>query len=454
MSITNFVASASKAEVSLGLQHIKSNCLPSNQLINNGNNLPFNGARLLEDHFNQNSAVNLTAVDTQCYLAAASLMHCIDGWQYLSRSVEGLISGDFKTCVHLSYYSELRSTMSFLATEGIGIFDHVHFCQTSNGRILKDPYSRYDNGTRRWSGYGTHQFVWKCLQEWISQSNKSTLDILKGFYHNGKPFNEWISNIPNANNINVINLIIKDWLKKWAFDIQNYYDDRKARNESSYRPLIKQQYNNNNLAQILSDYSALLRLAEPASTNRFSLLDKHLFKLLFKEMHRGIAQIGFQHSEEYLLTQMFSAVGSQMDISLKQLITSTNYHPIFSLAQNTTIDSNGNLDPLSIFSRALLMLRVATANVSVLFKDAGITKSDIRFLTDYLGVENGFWKPSTPVVNFEDLWDDLKESIDDLSNWISNQQAQISLKEINDLKSLELTQIKQINRAALWGIAI
>src|SRR5690554_4022269 len=46
--------------------------------------------------------------------------HCMDGWNFVARSMEAALSGDFHAARHLAYYAQLRAGMCILANLGIG----------------------------------------------------------------------------------------------------------------------------------------------------------------------------------------------------------------------------------------------------------------------------------------------------------------------------------------------
>jgi hypothetical protein len=48
-------------------------------------------------------------------LAAAAPNHCIDGWSYISRATSAFLAGDLHAARHLSYYVQLRASLSILA---------------------------------------------------------------------------------------------------------------------------------------------------------------------------------------------------------------------------------------------------------------------------------------------------------------------------------------------------
>src|SRR5690349_10494850 len=74
------------------------------------------------------SSRGLRASHLREYISASTVLHCMDGWAYLGRSLASYLSGDIDVARHLAYYAELRAAMSLLGTEGIGIFHNRHIC--------------------------------------------------------------------------------------------------------------------------------------------------------------------------------------------------------------------------------------------------------------------------------------------------------------------------------------
>ena len=48
---------------------------------------------------------NIVEADLCEYVAASAVMHCIDGYSYLGRSIQSLLSADSYTATHLAYYA-------------------------------------------------------------------------------------------------------------------------------------------------------------------------------------------------------------------------------------------------------------------------------------------------------------------------------------------------------------
>lgn len=451
----NFVNSASHTEVIDGMKKIKNNFLPHSYLLDPQNRLGINSKVAISDHFQPIPPVQFSLDDAKTYLAAASFLHCKDGWQYLSEAVDCIFKGDFKTAVHLSYYAELRAAKSFLASEGIGIFNNVHFIVSSTPSIIKDPKSRYNRGRSRHEGSGTHSFIWECLDKYSSSTSKNVDHLLKFFWHNGLSFDTWITHIPHANTIVVISQIVKQWIKDWAFDINHFKDDRDGRNDASYGPSKFNNYTPNDCKASAEMYSGALKLLEPDSINKYSLLDKHLFKMLFLKIHAEIVSRGMiTISPVDLLDEMFRASGKTVDIALRNIVASNTNHSLIDAAQDTLSDPTGNIKPFTIFARALLLLRVCTGGVASLLKNASVTSAELAFFYEYCGVEHAFWRPGTIITDFNDLWIEISDALIDIDAWIARQVSPVDLRFFNDSHYHNLTSYKQINRCNYWGISV
>ena len=441
MSLQSFVNSASNAEVIAGMKKIKTSIIPNGSLLDNANPLGVNAADAIVNYFKP-SPTRFSQDDARTFLAAASFVHCKDGWQYLSHAVDCIFKGDFKTAVHLAYYAELRAAMSFLASEGIGILNNVHFCIDASSTIIKDPKSSWNVSRRKFDGWGTHRFIWECLNAFVSSSRKDISHSVKTFWHNGNSFEDWIRNIPGANSLSVISQIIKQWITDWSFDIGHFKDDREGRNNASYAASKFKSFSNTDCMVSIETYSDALKLLEPSSINRFSLLDKHLFKILFLKIHSEINARGTIVSASDLLDRTFANARKSIDASLKAIVLSTTDHPIIDASKDTLQDTSGNIKPFTIFSRALLLLRISAGSNAHLLNEAGITKTELGFFFNYCCVEHGFWNPGTTVTDYTDLWADIFDAMTDIDAWAVTQSSPIYLWSFNNAQSDNLTFYK------------
>ncbi|MFJ1288414.1 hypothetical protein, partial [Acinetobacter baumannii] len=88
-----------------------------------------------------------------------------DAWDYFSCAISAVLEGNIYNAIHFAYYAELRATMSFLASEGIGVFNGINYYVDSTGKC------------KRFTGnIATHKFVWPALNEWSKLvANRNTL---------------------------------------------------------------------------------------------------------------------------------------------------------------------------------------------------------------------------------------------------------------------------------------
>lgn len=130
----------------------------------------------------------LRHADLQSYVAASSVIHCMDSWSYLARAIEAELSGDFSGARHLAYYAELRAAMSLLASGGIGVFKNKHVSVKADRRCESIAKSG-----------GTHEFVWDALEFWARQSfaAQQVLDVIRP---GGKPLCDWLTHFPMCPN--------------------------------------------------------------------------------------------------------------------------------------------------------------------------------------------------------------------------------------------------------------
>jgi len=425
--------------VSGGAVIIKTNHVAHNRLIDQVNPLLGDTDSAITDH--QNGVRPITQDEAATFLASSSLCHAIDGWIYLAHAIDSFLKGDKGISVHLAYYAELRGAMSFLSREGIGTLNHHHICILETGQV-----SKYNNNT------GTHKFAWGALDFYIQSNAKAKDEILRVFSYLGKDFIEWQNAIPNASSI-MSDQVVKDWLRQWSFDINKFNFDRTLRNEVSYRPKKLQDNSITDIAGAFRSLSSFWYLLEPKNTERFSMLDQYLLKKFLWKIH-GHIQVVLSKTIDFdvLLEDTFKNLKLTLLPSQKSFFRSPNDHDLFLNANNTALDPVLGINPISIIARATLLLRLSIGYSSNNLVSAGVTKSELNFFLNNIGVNNGFWEGNNIPDDFADLWDQVSDSISDVDSWLNGRTTAPSLKEVNNELSYELSLFKQINRASLWGI--
>jgi hypothetical protein len=435
-----FVDSASKAMVTGGASLIKTTHVAHSRLIDPTNPLLDSDIDTVVGNHHSGARI-ITQDEAVTFLASSSLCHALDGWIYLAHSIDSFLKGDKGISVHLAYYSELRGAMSFLSSEGIATLNHQHICVEGSGLVSK--YNR---------SKGTHSFAWEALDHYIKSNLKPKDDILKSFSYLGKDFLEWQNAIPNASPI-MSDQVVKDWLKQWSFDIGLFKSDKDLRNEVSYRPKKLQGNALFNIADAFRKLSSFWYLLEPQNGERFRMLDQYLLKKYFKKIHGHIeVTLGRSVDFDTLLEDTFQNLRLALSPAQKSFFTSLNDHDLFVSASNTVIDPILGINPISIIARSTLLLRLALGYSSKNLISAGVTKSELNFFLNNIGVNNGFWDANDIPNDFSKLWDEVSDSISNIDSWLSGRTTNPSLSEMNNELSYELAFYKQINRASFWGI--
>ncbi len=176
MSVGSFINSVSKNGIYIAASQIKATELPQRRWLRLQNRY----ATDVLERINTDHTSGTLPNDNELaeYVAASVITHCYDGWRFLAQAVDSLLDGDLGTALHLAYYAELRATLSFLASEGIAIFNRHNYWFDSMG-------------TSHLFAGNTHTITWKVLNEWADVPANSTR-LLKLFRVNGITFDDWL----------------------------------------------------------------------------------------------------------------------------------------------------------------------------------------------------------------------------------------------------------------------
>lgn len=449
-----FVKNASRDSVVDSFKLIKNNYLPQSKLITNYNQLNGDAIAAIKRHHDANKAFELRSNDVRTYISASSISHLLDGWGYLSQAVNALLAGNSGAAIHLAYYAELRAVMSLLASEGIGVFSNQHIGIDANNDF--NFFSKYKRRERGGSGsyitkenkIGTHVFAWEAFDKWCKSDVKPSYNLLRIFKVKGHTFSDLLPGFhPQATQL-VSSSIAKQWLKKWAFDVKRYKNDRDLRNFVSYRPQTISNFDSRiDFKESINNIYSLFHVLSPNSSSPFNYLDKLLLKKLFEELYsiEGISERG---SLKELIEESFSHLGATLDATTERILLpqgNQETHLIFSEASKRKVSA------LPLISRASLLLRVSTGCTSVLLEDAQIRKDELNFIWGNYGFNNGFWEVAKPVSDFFELWTDVETKFSEITDELDFQSnnAFTLRNELGDLNSLS-----QFNRAGLWGLAM
>jgi hypothetical protein len=389
-----------------------------------------------------------TQPDFSEYVAASVPLHCINGWTYLGHGMEALLRGDEEAALHLGYYSELRATLAFLASRGIAISDQHHFGIDANGTCYH--FQK-----------GTHIAAWKALEEWaaLSQNSMTLLDL---FAVNQRSFSDWISAaVPSATGTG--SALAQHWLTSWSLDLQTITDpeegDRTIRNFVSYRPQhipapVRTGVYGNTVERVVSIWEAL----EPDEVDRFRVIDRYLLRqalqVAYDATFTGV-QGGAPDYPAYIRAAMAN-LGMGGDERLASFLarqSDPDDHILLTLAQTPNAPTSPRALP--VLSRAVLLLRIASAATDYLFREAGIDADDLRFWWRAFGDDTGLWEidaddPDT----MTDLWADVGYDAEAAREWIARLGGDASAGRAYREIPGSLLQLARFGRAGLWAVGL
>src|ERR1043166_269344 len=140
------------------------------------------------------------------YIASSSIIHCFNSWSYLTVAVNSYVEGDYGNAVHNAYYSQLRSIMSFLASQGVGTFMRGCHIIIDGAGIAK----------RAQSDALTHDFVKEAFDQWLNDSS-NTSKILNLISVQNFGISDWFNNAGFSRDLAGLNAA--RLLRAWSVDI-------------------------------------------------------------------------------------------------------------------------------------------------------------------------------------------------------------------------------------------
>lgn len=382
------------------------------------------------------------------YIVSSILLHSMDAWSYCGRAVSSLLCGDVNVAKHLLYYSELRSSMSILAAQGIGVFDDIHFVLKSKDRCKDIRQLRMR----------THVFAWEALDYWIESLNAvSTLE--KVIYIENINLNKWLEKFGVLSSTK--EAILKKFLFSLGFDLKLFKEDRNARNEVSYRPNTIRGSKLIDYQQILNEIKKCIQICEPTIGSGLGRIDELLLKRLiyisFKETNPN------RRSAKQACKQFASKTKNMLrDVGLtdNRIDWWQNYLTNIDLTDEVFKyidlyqDSKSDNYIFGMLFRALFLLRICSLFCQDYIHDnINITKDNLEFWWSNIGINAGLWKSSSEVTLFKDLWEDIRILLDDIDEILLNQNPfnPYSFQENN---KIPINKLSSFERISLWSIGL
>ncbi|MBT9395344.1 hypothetical protein KLP40_19410 [Hymenobacter sp. NST-14] len=439
-----FIINASKGKIEIIAPSLKSNFSHRN-FIDSSNPLSHDPMATAEDHVSKKSAFNLTEDQLSSYLAASTLLDCFDAWSYLSAATSQLLAGNRSLSVHLAYYAELRATKSILASEGIGSFSKHNLSVTSTAGI----------------GYfekATHTFLWHALESWI-KNPKGAMNLLDSFSFYGRTFTDWMSSTGRVTPLEAQKLV-RSWLRTWSMDLKVFGHDHESRNSVSYQSgSMKNFALPLDFAPTLDFISSSWESVLPSAVDAFSIIDKYLLRLLFKELRNYLKVIhkgSSIPSIKELVTTASENIGGVPENIYRFLYSKNadlaNLPVLDEAAKSVDVPFLYSSSPLPVISRALLMLRISTGVAINLLKSATISASDLSFWTHTICNDLGYVNGPLPG-SLRELDSDILYTLEYIKEWVENNIGNITLNKFNVDMPNEARILSQLQRVGLWNLA-
>lgn len=377
--------------------------------------------------FKENKLFNATDKNSKEYIVASSLSHLKDAWCYFGQSINAILKNDISLSKHFSYYSELRSALSLMATEGIAIYNEEHYYIDKNENVQQ--FTRESGSINK---LGTHKMVWVSLDTW-SMLPKSRELLEKIIHIEGKSLKEWVETCDYTKWCGLSYEIYKNI----GIDLKYIAHDRKIRNSVSYSPTDVFR----STPSIKKNVEFILEL--------WNLLEPNFKKTDFSILKKSLSLVGCENP--YNIIDKLIESDTLKEIIEQRLSQRENI--VFEKSSIVYDDLNDALnDPenhLQMLGRAFLLLRIATGSVKLLLKDASIEFSDISFWSEKIMEEYGLVKDKNELDSYSDMWNDVEEGA---IQPISDNDTNIDFYTLKQKLSYPFLLLSETQRPLLWGI--
>ena len=366
------------------------------------------------------------------YIAASVFGHAFDGWAFLGRAIAAELAGDPDSARHLAYYAELRAGISFLASQGIGVFNNKHI-------LVEDSQSCRISKVKD----GTHLFTWYALNTLANQTH-GVEAVLSAIKPQNVPLDDWIKCFSGSGKF-----LATTWLQQWGFDLKQLTKDRESRNIASYHPTPFTSPGPRTIESAMEDVLHFWEICSPGVRGGFPELDLKLLQNCLLHLTKELGKNQYEKRLEYAISQLgLTSHGDSLPTSLSWK----------NLRQQCEVLKNASLsDPethlnhsTQVLARATLLLRVATGCAANLLDDAGLVPKDLEFWWINRSVNRCLWPNSSPPVEFNELWIDIEDAISDIRDWLEKHSPQVCRYEL--WTKMPPSILTTTERVFLWGI--
>lgn len=344
------------------------------------------------------------------YLALSSASHVLDGWRYVSQAALSFLSGSRTQAVHLAYYAELRAALAVLAFSGIGILKRKHFALTSTMDVI-------------WFQGATHDTTWKAIGYWSRQPGHG-IEVLRCFSCLGLSGEEWAEACGAASS-GTVQDIAEYWVSDWTVDLSTLSQDSELRNEASYRPNLRLSaldLPSEADVQFVRDVCAA---SIPVDHGQFDIVDRAIVYDLCKKSY------GLLHVPSGSTFLAFRAGITKWIVNQQNKPESDAIEMMESLRTAFREQGGGllrrarkeNVDVGAVFSRAFLLLRLASALLRLQWKETRLLKSpqdwQEELLLNYVSHSLVHDKKS-PKTSYTTFGADQEKAIEEIDDWMTN----------------------------------
>lgn len=373
------LSTADKAYVLAALANLKA--LPAGEWLSA--NHPHKDGQLPKDDATYAAVLPSQVIES---IAIRGPLHCVDGWGFVSRSLEALLSGDPHAARHFSYYAELRAALSILASHGIGNFNYRNLIVDGNGVVA--PLTKK----------GTHDFCWAALSAWaelpgsfksiadaISLGGVTLYDATTAFYP-----------VPASG------MLAQNLIEEWGFDLNSGAEDKDERNLSSYNP--------NDLSPMPSttatDLDFVQDLWAAFEPDRW-FLEKHMLRKILdlqQTVHGALSPAEQDSGYEKLDARAQAIVSKEFLFHVDR--------PANSVLLARAADPSRPARAESMIARSALLLRLATSLAEANFAAAAVQPLVHREAWwKQFGAERGLWTQDHEPVDMADLWYEVEDAL-------------------------------------------
>jgi hypothetical protein len=279
-------------------------------------------------------------------VAAEQVAHFVEAWRYVSSALQAFMTNARDNALHFAYYAELRASLSLFAYSGISInqFATSYYLDAAGSKVAFDV-----------EGNRTHSVVWAIWVQWVQRPDAQAL----------------LKNIRLAPSVKLDDFTAslsgyapQAVLKDWGYDlVANAKDDRRARNDSTYNPLLADkplfQMDNDCLELITDVWRSLI-----VGINGIGF-DEELIKYLVDRSVKAMISkpptdpdyaADYAKRRKRIAEEVSKSTGATTE-SIEQLLSSKFSERIFDCARERKSETE------NVLCRAFFLLRLASLAV-------------------------------------------------------------------------------------------